>query len=336
MQQHLKFLLAIAAIGVVAGCAERASTGVANLDPRLLADVYASAAPGYDSVASSYSASGNTGTFAPRRGGDGRSGPGAGGPGMRGLMGGGFGDDFAGGRPFGPGRGRGPFGDSASLANCTFDTAAGLQRCSFTRDSLTFARTQRFTNASGAVQTARDSTTNTIVSTSTVSGSTTFSPRERRGFGPGFGPGGEGGPNGAGVDVMTARTEVNNSSARTVTGLAAGSTQRTINGTSNGRESTTGTGPRGAFSSVRVMADTTTGLVIPLSSASTTNPYPTAGRVVRTMNVTVSFDGGTPQTSARREVVTYDGSATATVVITQDGTTRNCTLPLPRGQLSCQ
>jgi len=35
--------------------------------------------------------------------------------------------------------------------------------------------------------------------------------------------------------------------------------------------------------------------------------------------------------------VTYDdGSSTATVVITQDGVTKTCTLPLPRGRLVCQ
>ena len=38
---------------------------------------------------------------------------------------------------------------------------------------------------------------------------------------------------------------------------------------------------------------------------------------------------------SRREVVTYDGSATAKVVITENGATKSCTRPLPRGQLSC-
>jgi hypothetical protein len=35
------------------------------------------------------------------------------------------------------------------------------------------------------------------------------------------------------------------------------------------------------------------------------------------------------------KIVTYDGSATAHVVITENGTTRNCTRGLPRGTLSC-
>ena len=40
---------------------------------------------------------------------------------------------------------------------------------------------------------------------------------------------------------------VNNSSDQTITGLAVGSTQRTVNGTSRGQESTTGKNADGAF-----------------------------------------------------------------------------------------
>jgi hypothetical protein len=52
------------------------------------------------------------------------------------------------------------------------------------------------------------------------------------------------------------------------------------------------------------------------------------------MKVTVTRAGAT-STATRREVVTYDGSATAKVEITKDGVTKSCTLPLPRGRLSC-
>jgi hypothetical protein len=38
---------------------------------------------------------------------------------------------------------------------------------------------------------------------------------------------------------------------------------------------------------------------------------------------------------SREEDVTYDGSTTAKVVITKNGVTKNCTLPLPHGRLSC-
>jgi hypothetical protein len=52
------------------------------------------------------------------------------------------------------------------------------------------------------------------------------------------------------------------------------------------------------------------------------------------MNVSVVKAGATT-TSHRREVITYDGSATAKMVITQDGTTKTCTLPLPFGRPTC-
>jgi hypothetical protein len=53
------------------------------------------------------------------------------------------------------------------------------------------------------------------------------------------------------------------------------------------------------------------------------------------MSATVTKDGSAPSTSSRSEVITYDGSATAKVVITHDGVTKNCTKPLPHGRLTC-
>jgi len=57
--------------------------------------------------------------------------------------------------------------------------------------------------------------------------------------------------------------------------------------------------------------------------------------VIRTMTATVTFAGATPITASRREVITYDGSATAKVVITINGEVKNCTMALPRGRPSC-
>ena len=106
-----------------------------------------------------------------------------------------------------------------------------------------------------------------------------------------------------------------------------------MNGTSAGTELTTGTKEEVAFTASRSAGDTITGVVIPLQDGRPT--YPTAGTVVRSMQATVTLSGGSPSTSSRREVVTYDGSATAKVVITQDGVTKNCTKPLPHGHLTC-
>ena len=81
------------------------------------------------------------------------------------------------------------------------------------------------------------------------------------------------------------------------------------------------------------MGDTTTGLVVPIKTGS--GVYPTAGTVIRATKASVTVGSATTKTTTRREVVTYDGSATAKVVIVQNDTTKNCTLPLPRGRLSC-
>ena len=128
---------------------------------------------------------------------------------------------------------------------------------------------------------------------------------------------------------------VNESSDRTVSVLAKGSTIRTVNGTSAGQETTTGTDSVGTFTAVRVAGDTTSGLTIPTPSTTVTHPYPTAGTVTRHMKITVTYNGGTVTSADRREVITYDGSATAKVTVTTDGTTKSCTIPLPRGRPTC-
>ena len=180
-----------------------------------------------------------------------------------------------------------------------------------TRGGLTITHTFKYTDASGNPQSKIDSTTNTVASTVSVTGKVT-----RR-------------------DSVT--SDINESSSQTISGLAKGSTQRKIDGVSAGSENTTGTSSMGAFTAQRTAGDTISGLVIPVGSAALSHPpYPSAGTIVRSMKVTMTLSGQSPATSSRREVITYDGSATAKVVITHDGTTQNCTLPLPFGHLSCQ
>ena len=232
-------------------------------------------------------------------------GPGAGGG--SGLCGGGLGGLFLG-HGFGLDFGRGKFGGILN-GNCAFQAASGRVVCEAeTRNGLTINRSAAYTTASGAVQPAFDSlTTNTVNTRVSVSGTVT-----RR---------------------DSARSTVQHASDRTISGLAAGSTQRTVNGTSSGRETTTGTNSTGAFTAVRVMGDTIRNVVIPVSTTGVT--YPAGGTVTRSMSVTLTYTGQSPATSSRREVVTYNGTATATVVITRDGVTQNCTLPLPHGRLTC-
>ncbi|MFL5478422.1 MAG: hypothetical protein ACJ79X_05345, partial [Gemmatimonadaceae bacterium] len=87
------------------------------------------------------------------------------------------------------------------------------------------------------------------------------------------------------------------------------------------------------FTSLRTAGDTVTGVVIPLQNGRPT--FPTAGTIVRSMQATVTLAGQTPTTSSRREVITFDGTSTAQVSVTQDGVTKTGTLSLAGGRLDC-
>jgi hypothetical protein len=287
--------------------------GIACLDTTAPSDVLSltdaliTLPAGFTSTSNSFgSGDGSATTFMPpaQNRGDGHRGPGGG----HGMMGGGLGADFAGGIGFGRGFDHGPFGIGRLGDDCTFSSTTGRVSCTAVTDrGLTIAKSASYKKADGTVQSAPDSTTNTINLQIQVTGTVT-----RR---------------------DSAVSKVNNSSDRTVSGLAVGSTQRTVNGTSRGEESTSGTNADGVFTAVRLVGDTTSGLVIPVVSGKPT--YPTAGTVIRSFKVTVTIAGGSPTTKQRREVITFDGSATAKIVITQDGTTKTCSLPLPRGIPTC-
>jgi hypothetical protein len=249
----------------------------------------------------------NLGRIGEREHGDG------GGPGGSSLMCGGLGGGFRGeGIGFGFGRGLfgGIFAGTSLPGTCAFDAGSGRVVCDpVTHDGLTVTRSAAYSTAGGAVQTAFDSlTTNTVNIRVSVSGT-----RVRK-------------------DGNT--SIVQHSSDRTVSGLASGSAQRTVNGTSSGTENITGSNTTGSFTAVRTIGDTITGVVIPV--ATTGMAFPTAGTVIRSAQVTVTYTGQTPTTSTRREVITYDGSGSATVTITRDGVTQTCTLGQPHGRPTCQ
>jgi hypothetical protein len=335
---------------VGAACADFNSPRPSSLTTAALTGAFSTVPVGYGDVTSSFV--GTTAASVPSAGfwlGGGRQGSLDRGS----LMGGGLAANFSGeGEGFGRGGGnRGPFGGGLACTG-TFNASTGRVTCApETRNGLTIARSAQYKNAGGAIQQAFDSaTTNSVNTQSTVTGTVTYTPDSSRSN---RGPGGNSGPGGGGrgracwgdgrgtgglllgdtATIVSATTSVNNTSERTVTGLAASSTQRTVNGTSRGQESTTGESSRGKFTATRVAGDTTAGVIIPVVTTGTS--YPTAGTVVRSMQATLTYEGQAATTVTRREVVTYDGSATAKVVITENGTTRNCTRPLPRGQLSC-
>jgi hypothetical protein len=310
IRRSLRILaLAAAAVLMFACATDNATSPVASSEA---ATALVSAPITFDQVNSSFVGSSSPdNAFTPlgRRGGEGERERNRRGPGWGAFMGGGIGEAFIGGIGFGRGFGRGPFGEWRDEDDCAFSTTTNRLECTIVRGSgLTINRSFSFLDAAGGVQQAFDTaTTNTVNVKTSVSGTITHH------------------------ETVTSTVEA--SSDFTVTGLASGSTQRTVNGTSAGTESTTGTRDDVAFTAARTAGDTITGVVIPIQDGRPT--YPTAGTIVRSMQATVTLSGESPSTSSRREVITFDGSATAKVVITQDGVTKNCTKPLPHGRLSC-
>lgn len=191
---------------------------------------------------------------------------------------------------------------------CAFDATVGRVVCdTVTRAGLIIVRSAAFYDTAGAVQQAFDSTTDAVNVQVAVTGT-----RIRH-------------------DDDT--TVVDHASDRTVSGLAAGSTERTFNGTSRGLETTTGSDSAGSFVAVRTLGDTLQGVVVPVGHGP--GIYPTAGTVIRSMEVTVTYAGQAPTTRSRREVLTFNGTDTATLVITRNGVTQNCTVQLPHGRPIC-
>jgi hypothetical protein len=271
-----------------------------------MASTFSTAPAGFAEMASSFSAStSDDSPFEPAfddHGGRGRRGFGPLG------FGPGFGIGFMGGGLIGVflGDGLGHFHDDD---RCTFSSTTGRTCTDTTRGGIIVTRVEKYTTAAGTLQQKIDTLTNSIASSFTAKGTAT-----RR-------------------DSST--SSVDESSSQTVSGLAKGSTSRTINSASKGTENTTGKSREGNFTATRVVGDTVKGIVLPTPSSTNFFPYPTAGTIIRAMGATVTISGQSPAVSSRREVITYDGSNTAKVVITHDSTTQNCTLPLPHGRLTC-
>jgi hypothetical protein len=300
------FYLAALALAAAA-CSDSGSSPTTNSSGVDVSSAFSSLPDGFADVQSTFAdSSGSEWTPGDSTAGEHHRGHHGGGEfGADGLMCGGLGG-FDLGLGFG---GRDLFGGELS-GNCAYDASTGRVACApETRDGLTVSRSAAYTDKGGSPQQAFDSTTtNTINTQVQVSGT-----RQGRNGG---------------------TSTVEHSSDRTITGLASGSSQRTVDGTSAGQETTNGSDSTGAYQAVRVIGDTIRGVVVPVSSDSAAS-YPTAGSIIRSMAVTLTYEGQSPTSSARREVITFDGSGTAKVVITQDGTTQNCTLALPGRQLSC-
>ena len=309
MKKTFGFLLVVGA-GVLSGaCSDSTTTPVSSA---LAASALATAPISFDQINTSFVGNSETNAgFVP--GGaqfEGEDSEHHSGPGWTNLMGGGIADVFRGRILFGLGFGRGPFGDLRAGSSCAFSSTDNRVTCAAaTRRGLTIDRSFSYLDASGAVQQAFDTaTTNTVNAQTTVSGTRIHHDND--------------------TSTVKSKSDI------TVAGLASGSTQRTVNGTASGTESTVGTNDDGVhFTATRVAGDTISGVIIPLQNGRPT--YPTAGSIVRSMQATVALDGQTPTTSSRREVITFDGSSTAQITVTQDGVTKTGTLSLVGGGLDC-
>ena len=325
MSRTTGILFASTAVLTLAGCADLTNSGANTL---AVGSAFQSVPLGFSANSSSFDASGDAGVpFSP--GPMGRSGPGGpggpgrdrrgggdhrdgfGGAGMRGqLMGGGMGPDFLGRIPFGRGQGQGPFGAFTLPDACALDATSRRVACPDKTDhGLTMKASFAFTDAARAPQARFDTTsTETVNVRVSVKGT-----RVRR-------------------DNST--STVDHESDRTVSGLAPGSTARTVIGMARGLENTTGIRDGVAFTAVRTVGDTTTGLVIPIVDGRPT--IPSAGVVVRSMTVVITPAGGAATSRSRREQITFNGTNIVSVVITQDGVAKNCTITLPDRKLVCE
>lgn len=322
MFRSIRPAIAVALLLGAAACSDFLGEPATVQEDPSLEVAFQSVPVGYSTVQSSYGAEAEgTGPFFPGAR-DGGLGPGRGigfghqhnlGRGFGPMIGFGLRPDFLGGRGLGWLFGRGRHGDpdvNGSLSTCAFNATSGRVECEpFTGPrGLTVVRSIAFADSAGNVQSAFDSlTTDRINTRVAVSGRI--------------------------VRRDSAVTEVENASDRTVQGVRRSSTARRFDGVASGREATTGTDSSGAFTILRTAHDSILGVVIPKVETGPT--YPTAGTIIRAMSVTRTR-GGVTKTLSRREVLTYDGSATAKLVVTQGERTKTCSIPLPFGRPTCQ
>ena len=326
MSSSLKSLIALATLLVAGGCSDLLNTSENSIE---LSPAFQTIPVGFSANSNSFDVTGDAGTpFYPESmadlgfhsgpgggnnrgpGGDKRDGFGEGG--LRGLlMGGGLGPDFIGAIAFGKGKGRGPFGVFSLPDACTFSESTGRVTCPpKERHGLTVNVSFAFKDVDGVAQAKFDTITTDLVNVMTdVSGTKTRH------------------------DGSVTST-LSHESDRTVSGLALGSTQRTINGTAEAHENTTGVREEVAFTAAREAYDTTTNLVIPIVEGRPT--IPSAGTVIRRMRVTIQKEGSEPRSKSRREEITFDGTNVVKVKITQDDVTKNCTITLPEKKVVCE
>jgi hypothetical protein len=323
MKGFTRVVLAAATMSALTACIDL--NGASDTNTLVLGEAFQSVPAGFSANSNSFDPAGDRGEpFLPRDlaagvsfhgGGPGpndQRGHGFGDGGLRGLlMGGGLGPDYIGYLLFGKGKGRGPFGWFKLPDSCVFSVETGRVTCpEATKHGLTVRVSYAFADTEGEPQRRFDTlTTNSVNVQTAVSGTRTH----REG---------------------AATTTVNHTSDRTISGLAPGNDERTVDGTAQASEVTDGIRDGIEFVARRDLSDTTRSLVIPVADGRPT--IPSSGVVIRNMKVTITKEGEEPRAKSRREKITFDGTNVVKIEITQDDVTKNCTLTLPGKTLICE
>jgi hypothetical protein len=220
-----------------------------------------------------------------------------------------------------PGKGAPPGMKSISCAE-----AAGRWDCTFVRnDGLTILQSTAFLDAAGVPSPRPTDKTVAQSNRMSVKG-TTSEPLKL--------DGGAGG---------TIQRTIDERGEHTVNGMQKGSTTRTVNGWREGTSAQVRTTPERVVKTSIVYADTTRGLIHsiekrePAVAGQKLPPiFPLSGSVVRYSTTTTSTEGKPAEMHTLRELITYDGSSVAKVVITHNGVTKHCTRDLATGKMACQ
>lgn len=175
---------------------------------------------------------------------------------------------------------------------------------------MTVTRTVAFYDAAGARQERYDSlTTARVVTDEKVTGSSTLT-----------------------VNGNQRAMSIEASHHSEVSGLAGRETQVTLNASGTSKVTMAVTRDGKTITTSVSANDATKDLVVPVPRAR--GAFPKSGTVTHDRTVSAT-DGTNSTTRSFREVITFDGTATAKVTVTVNGTTKSCTRALDTGRLSC-
>lgn len=191
---------------------------------------------------------------------------------------------------------------------CQWDAAVARVVCApVTRNGLTVRRSFVFLDGDATPQPRRDESTVAMNTRIAVAGS---------------------------IATDRGTVTVDRGSTLTVSGLARGSSGRTLNGEESGTTTGTRRTDRGTVTTVETFQARTDDVVIPVPRPATA--WPLSGSSTRRSSVTASREGTTEtRTRTFGHQVTFNGTRYVPITMTSDGTARQCTLDLALHRIDC-